>query len=297
VLLVLLTGLQQPAIGRAQTECESVDDPEAPCALADGAVVGSAIGVQGGRNYFWFGVPVPDMHVSIRLTDLPADYDLYLFSDQVADPAQPISSSVTPGTEPELIDAVLHSVGTYVIEVVDDPSIPNVPDMPYTLAFGLTAPPAVPTPEPTPEPTPVPIPTPLPAPPLASVPAVVGQSPNSAARLLRDAGLVVEVSNADAFSPAGAGTVATQDPLPAVRLAPGSTVRLGIATGRVAIPDVRGRSEAEAYAILRAAGFDIQTRRRPDETVPSGTVLGTNPGAGSVLGAASAIELLVSQGH
>ena len=110
------------------------------------------------------------MHVSVRLTDLPADYDLYLFSDQVADPGQPIISSVTPGIEPESIDAVLHDVGTYVIEVVDDPSIPNVRDVPYTLAFGLAAPPAVPTPEPTPEPTPVPTPTPVPAPSLVSVP-------------------------------------------------------------------------------------------------------------------------------
>lgn len=297
MLLALVAGIFGPASGRAQPECESFDNPDAPCALADGAVVGTAIAVQGGRNYFWFGVPVPDMHVSIRLTDLPADYDLYLFSDQVADTGQPISSSVTPGTEPEVIDAVLHDVGTYVIEVVDDPSIPNAPDLPYTLAFGLTAPPAVPTLEPTPEPTPVPTPTPVPAPRLASVPAVVGQSPSSATRLMRDAGLVVEVSNVDAFSPAGAGTVASQDPLPAVRLTPGSTVRLGIATGRVAIPDVRGRSEVEASAILRAAGFDIQTRRRPDETVPSGTALGTNPSGGSVLGAASSIELLVSQGH
>ena len=114
---------------------------------------------------------------------------------------------------------------------------------------------------------------------------------------MHDAGLVVEVANADAFSPAGAGTVATQDPQPATRLSPGSTVRLGIATGRVVIPDVRGRSESEAYAILRAAGFDIQTRRRPDDTVPSGSAVGTNPGVGTVLGSASSIELLVSQGH
>jgi len=297
VLLGLLSGLQGPAVGRAQPDCDTYASPDAPCALSDGAVINGYIGAEGGRNYFWFGVPVPDMHVSIGLTDLPADYDLYLFSDQVADPGQPILSSVTPGAEPEVIDAVLHDVGTYVIEVVDDPSIPNVPDMPYTLSFGLTAPPAVPTPEPTPSPTPLPIPTPVAAPSLVSVPAVVGQSPNSAARLMHDAGLVVEVSSADAFSPSGTGTVATQDPHPATRLAPGSTVRLSIATGHVAIPDVRGRPESEAYAILHAAGFDIQTRRRPDDTVPSGTAVGTNPGAGAVLGAGSPIELLISQGH
>ena len=170
MLLALLAGLQGPAVGRAQTECETLDNPDAPCALSDGSVIGGYIGAQGGRNYFWFGVPVRDMHVSIRLTDLPADYDLYLFSDQAADPGQPIISSVTPGLDPEVIDAVLHDVGTYVVEVVDDPSIPNSPDVPYTLAFGLASPPAVPTPEPTPEPTPQPTPTPVPAPSLVSVP-------------------------------------------------------------------------------------------------------------------------------
>ena len=61
--------------------------------------------------------------------------------------------------------------------------------------------------------------------------AVVGQTPNSASRLMRDAGLVIEVASADAFSPGGAGSVATQDPQPATRVAPGTSVRLGVAAG------------------------------------------------------------------
>jgi eukaryotic-like serine/threonine-protein kinase len=109
--------------------------------------------------------------------------------------------------------------------------------------------------------------------------------------------VVVEVSTADAFSISGLGTVATQNPQPAARVAPGSTVRLGIASGRVVVPNVRGRPESEAYAILRAAGFNIQTRRRADDVVPSGSALGTNPGDGATLSSGSSIELLVSQGH
>jgi eukaryotic-like serine/threonine-protein kinase len=191
---------------------------------------------------------------------------------------------------------VLHDVGTYLIEVVDDPTIPNAPDVAYTLSFGLMPPPVVPGPEPTPLPAPTPAPAPS-APSLVSVPGVVGQSPNSASRLLHDAGLVVEVSTADAFSVSGLGTVATQNPQPAARVAPGSTVRLGIASGRVVIPSVRGRTESEAYTILRAAGFTIQTRRRADDVVPSGSAIGTNPGDGAILSSGSSIELLISQGH
>jgi hypothetical protein len=299
VLLCLgLVTLPGPGTGQAQEAqpCETYEVPDMPCPLSDGAVVGGYIRVLGGRNYFWFGVNTPDTHVSIRLTDLAADYDLYLFSGQTADPNLPIVRSVTPDTEPEAIDAVLHDVGTYVIEVVDDPSILNAPDVPYTLSFALQPAPPAPTPEP-PPPLAAPTPTPAPAVSLVAVPAVVGQSPSSAARLIAEAGLVVQVASADAFSPAGTGTVASQDPPPAARLAPGSTVKLGIASGRVVVPNVRGQPEQAAFALLHAAGFDIQTRRRADTVVPSGLATGTNPGEGTILPAASTVELLVSQGH
>jgi beta-lactam-binding protein with PASTA domain len=65
----------------------------------------------------------------------------------------------------------------------------------------------------------------------------------------------------------------------------------------VVIPSVRGRPESEAYATLRAAGFDIQTKRRSDDAVASGIALGTNPGDGAILGSGSSVELLISQGH
>jgi hypothetical protein len=78
VLGGLLVGLLGPAVARAQDDCATYEDPDTPCALSDGSVIGGSIRVQGGRNYFWFGVPAPDMHVSIRLTDLAADYDPHL---------------------------------------------------------------------------------------------------------------------------------------------------------------------------------------------------------------------------
>ena len=57
------------------------------------------------------------------------------------------------------------------------------------------------------------------------------------------------------------------------------------------------RPESEAYALLHAAGFDIQTRRRPDDVLASGLAIGTNPGDGATLGSGSSIALLISQGH
>src|SRR3954452_17031747 len=91
---------------RQQVDC-NVEDLSAPCTLSDGMTVQGTLAQSGARNYYWFGVPVSDMQLHIDLTDLPADYDLYLFSDQAADPTQPIAQSANSETTPEGIDRVL----------------------------------------------------------------------------------------------------------------------------------------------------------------------------------------------
>src|SRR5690349_8034572 len=112
-----------PFAVRAQEDC-NVEDLTTPCALSDGMVVQNVIREQGGRNYYWFGVPVADSHLHVELVDLPADYDLYLFSDQSADPTQPFAQSANTDLTPELIDASLASQGTYLLEVISDPGQP-----------------------------------------------------------------------------------------------------------------------------------------------------------------------------
>ncbi|HEY3058563.1 MAG TPA: PASTA domain-containing protein [Chloroflexota bacterium] len=275
---------------RGQDEC-NVEDLEAPCPLADGQRFQGAISQQGGRNYFWFGVPVSDMHLRVELLDLPADYDLYIFSDQSPDPTRPFAQSTNLDLDNELIDAQLTLPGTYLLEVVSDPSLPFDPEQPYTLTFALIPPP---TPTPTPEPTRTPTPTPEPV--RVAVPPVVHHSGNAAALEVQAAGLLPRLHSVDRFSPAGAGAVAAQDPQAGTIVSPDSPVDLFVATGNVQIPPVAGLSEQDAVKLLQEAGFKVETRRAASATVPAGQAISVTPSAGEVLPSGSEIEVLISRG-
>ena len=70
------------------------------------------------------------------------------------------------------------------------------------------------------------------------------------------------------------------------------------------VPDVRGKSQAEAIKILNDAGFPTVSAPQPsqvqffksDPTVPAGFVVGTLPAAGKSVNSLSAILLVLSTG-
>ena len=62
------------------------------------------------------------------------------------------------------------------------------------------------------------------------------------------------------------------------------------------IPDVAGRTSAEAVATLRAAGFTPRTDGRVDATVARGIVISTSPPAGEKAEDGSEVTVTVSQG-
>jgi serine/threonine-protein kinase len=97
--------------------------------------------------------------------------------------------------------------------------------------------------------------------PTVQVPAVMGQEMAAAAGQVEAAGFVAQTD------PAGggglAGTVVGVDPAPGTQAPAGGTVLLSIATGTdrpaVQIPDVRGKSAADARAALLSAGLTVRT--------------------------------------
>ena len=290
-LLLLCLSQAWPVAAQSDESCDPAS-LDAPCPLADGSHVGGTLEQPGARNYFWFGAPEPGMHVRIDLLDLPADYDLYLFSDQSADPAQPYAQSVSPGLSPERIELDLAAPGTYLVEVVSDPGQAVAPDRPYTLLLSLSPPPA-PTPEPT---TPAPPPA-APAEPLrVAVPPLLYQAAPSAVERLRRLGLVADLETADRYAPSGPGTIADQEPAAGQQVEVGSHVRLLVASGDVAIPTLAGRPEQDATQQLRTAGFAVDTRHVRSADVPAGLVVEVRPGPGASLPAGSTVVLLVSQG-
>ncbi|KTS04673.1 protein kinase domain-containing protein [Microbacterium testaceum] len=92
---------------------------------------------------------------------------------------------------------------------------------------------------------------------------------------------------------APAGTVLESDPAAGTTVVRGSTVRLTVASGSNAVPDVTGMDAAAADAHLRAAGFTSTTVTVVSER-PAGLVLGSEPAAGSSVALGSAVRVLVA---
>jgi len=70
----------------------------------------------------------------------------------------------------------------------------------------------------------------------------------------------------------------------------------GGSTRDVQVPDVKGQLENDAIATLQNAGFKTTTQRNPDSTIPPNRVIGTDPSAGTSVGAGDEVTLNVSTG-
>lgn len=75
--------------------------------------------------------------------------------------------------------------------------------------------------------------------------------------------------------------------------------KLGIGSSRelVEVPDVAGKQQAEATTALENAGLQVDVNEEPSPDAPRGTVLRTNPGAGSSLQRGTSVTLVVSAGR
>lgn len=108
----------------------------------------------------------------------------------------------------------------------------------------------------------------------------------------------VPVDGGDAFSTtAPVGDVAALDPGPGAVLPVGSEVQVITSKGAppVDVPDVRGRTEAEARAALDGVGITVGAVERVfDADVDGGRVIGTDPPSGDEVTAGSTVTVQVS---
>ena len=129
-----------------------------------------------------------------------------------------------------------------------------------------------------------------------TVPTVIGLSEDRAISALEAAGFT-NVSSVPADSLEDEGTVVGVSPGENTQAAPGAPIRLQVSTGTIELPNVAGQTEAEARNALVKAGFSagqITTSSVERDDVPQGTVVGTEPGVGSDVGAGEDIVLLVA---
>ena len=98
-----------------------------------------------------------------------------------------------------------------------------------------------------------------------------------------------------------ADTVLSQDPLPGVTVEAGARIDIVVSAGTDAIemPDVAGKSEADALFQLGQAGFQseqIVIEERASDSVLEGFVIATIPEAGNQVASTSTITIIVSSG-
>ena len=132
-----------------------------------------------------------------------------------------------------------------------------------------------------------------------SVPGVVGQDANDAARFLQDRGFPSELV-VEPGSTAPAGQVLRQDPPAGSEVAPGSTVVLFVAEGiqAIEVPNVKGMTLLGATQVLAQAGLDVNDEviEEPSIDVEAGMVVGTDPSPPVLLLPDTPITIVVSLG-
>ena len=133
-----------------------------------------------------------------------------------------------------------------------------------------------------------------------AVPDVVGQTEADATGAITGLGLVAASSETpDDTVPAG--SVISQDPAAGTEVADGSTVNIAVSTGpdtpaNVPVPDVSGKSGADAQAELEAGGFTVVSEEQSSADVEAGLVIETNPSAGTEVAPGTEVKMIVSSG-
>ena len=131
-----------------------------------------------------------------------------------------------------------------------------------------------------------------------SVPSVAGDTPAQATTALHGAGL--KVQQAQVPSSVTPGRVVRTSPGAQVAVARGTLVTIYVSSGprRVAIPNLAGDTPSQAGATLAAEGLKVGPQKsQSSSSVPSGSVIGTDPAAGNNVQAGTSVSIIVSTGQ
>ncbi|WP_084099869.1 Stk1 family PASTA domain-containing Ser/Thr kinase [Demequina sp. NBRC 110051] len=129
------------------------------------------------------------------------------------------------------------------------------------------------------------------------LPDLTGMTEDEARNTLQELGLFASVTEVEDES-VDEGTVLDQDPSPG-KVERSSTVEIEVATApsTVAVPDVTGRSQADAERELGTAGltFTYGSPQYSDD-IPNGSVISQNPNPGTQVAPDTTVTLVLSQG-
>jgi beta-lactam-binding protein with PASTA domain len=126
-----------------------------------------------------------------------------------------------------------------------------------------------------------------------AVPDVLGQTPEAATANLQQLGFTVNRVEDGRSADVDKGEVMAVDPGPAAGpVAYASTINIQVSAGmpQVKVPDVQGRSSAEARQILEAAGLKVET----SSWITGDRVVGQTPKAGETVDQGTTVKILLS---
>ena len=128
------------------------------------------------------------------------------------------------------------------------------------------------------------------------VPDVQYKSEDEAAATMAAVGLKVKITRQKSDLVAR-GLVISQSVQPATQTKVGSEITLVVSLGNdKTVPDVTGRSEAEARQTLETAGFIFYASEKYSETVEKGIVVTQTPAGGAEAAQNSAVTVIISKG-
>jgi serine/threonine-protein kinase len=129
------------------------------------------------------------------------------------------------------------------------------------------------------------------------VPDVAGQTLEEAQRILMEQGFTTRVRE-EASDDIDEGTVIRTQPRAGREAEIGSEVVIVVSAGPepVTVPDVVGQDQVAATQTLARAGFVVDAERQSSSSVPSGTVIGTDPPAGATARKGDRVRMVVSTG-
>jgi serine/threonine-protein kinase len=127
------------------------------------------------------------------------------------------------------------------------------------------------------------------------VPQVVGQSVDSARAALNKLGLKLNIDQQTASDQIPNGTIVSQAQAGGSSVDAGATIGVTVSTGPipVAVPDVSGKTPADASALLTAAGFVPRIQYIVDATNAGGTVSAQDPAAATMTPRRSTVTISV----
>ena len=127
-------------------------------------------------------------------------------------------------------------------------------------------------------------------------PTLPGRTEAAARDILRQAGLVGAPSTTMANSATvPGGLVITTKPAPGQQVAVGSTVEIVVSTGKVAMPELRGMTQAEAEAALKAIGLTAVIREVENSQVVPGKVTGQSDPLNALVEQGKSITVTVAK--